>query len=96
METMINKKTQSDRIQDMIQKKQLTSYMNKTKWQELIEEIRQIDNLLIKYKTIFDTSEPDMYWTIDGDEYFNFMNMTLIEWFEISDTIKKCECLGRF
>lgn len=37
-----------------------------------------------------------MYWTIDGDEYFNFMNMTLIEWFEISGTIKKCECLGRF
>ena len=43
-----NKKTQSDRIQDIIQQKQLTSYMNKTKWQELIAEIRQIDNLQIK------------------------------------------------
>ena len=90
-----NKKTQSDRIQDIIQQKQLTSYMNRTKWQELIGEIRQIDNLLIKYKTIFDTSDPDIYWTIDGDEHFDFMNKALIEWFEISGNIKKCEHLGR-
>ena len=82
-----NKKTQSDRIQDIIQQKQLTSYMNKTKWQELIAEIRQIDNLLIKYKTIFDTSDPDIYWTIDGDEHFDFMNKALIEWFIISGNI---------
>lgn len=90
-----NKKTQSDRIQDIIQQKQLTSCMNKTKWQELIGEIRQIDNLLIKYKTIFDTSVPEFYWTIKGDEHFDFMNTALIEWFIISGNIKEHEHRGR-
>lgn len=90
-----NKKTQSDRIQDIIQQKQLTSYMNKTKWQELIAEIRQIDNLQIKYKTIFDTSDPEIYWTIDEDEHFDFMNKALIEWFIISGNITECEHQGR-
>ena len=90
-----NKKTQSDKIKDIIQQKQLTSYMNNTKWQELIEEIRQIDSLLIMYKTIFDTSDPKFYWTIAGDEHFDFMNKALIEWFRISANIKECEHLGR-
>ena len=90
-----NKKTQSDKIQDIIQQKQLTSYMNKTKWQELIGEIRQIDNLPIMYKTIFDTSDPEFYWTIAGDEHIDYMNKALIEWFKISANIKECEHQGR-
>ena len=90
-----NRKTQSDKIQDIIQQKQFTSYMNKTKWQEIIGEIKQIDSLLIMYKTIFDTSDPEFYWTIAGDEHFDFMNKALIEWFKISGNIKECEYLGR-
>ena len=69
--------------------------MNKTKWQELIGEIRQIDNLLIKYKTIFDTSVPEFYWTIKGDEHFDFINTALIEWSIISGNIKEYEHRGR-
>lgn len=58
-----SKKTESEKIQDVIGQRQLTSYMNKTKWQELIGEIRQIDDLLIMYKTIFDTEEPKYSFT---------------------------------
>lgn len=90
-----SKKTESEKIQDVIGQRQLTSYMNKTKWQELIGEIRQIDDLLIMYKTIFDTEEPKFYWTIVGDEHFDYMNRALIEWFKICCTIKKSEHLGR-
>lgn len=89
------KKTQSEKIQEIIQQRQLTSYMNKTKWQELIGEIKQISNLLIMYKTIFDESGPKNYWTIVGDEHFDYMNKALIEWFKISCNFKKCEYLGR-
>ena len=90
-----NKKTQSDKIQDAIQQRQLTSYMNKTKWQELIGEIRQIDDLPIMYKTLFDTSDPEFYWTIKGDEHFDFMDKELIERFKISGNIEEYEYLGR-
>lgn len=90
-----NKKTQSDKIQDVIQQKQLTSYMNNTKWKELFDEIRQIDRLPIMYKTIFDDTVPKFYWTIAGDEYFDFMNKALIEWFKISGSIKEYENIGR-
>lgn len=85
------KKTESDRIQDIVNQRQLTSYMNNTKWRELIAEIRQIDDLPIMYKTLFDESDPEFYWTIASDEYFDYMNMALVEWLKISDNIKECE-----
>ncbi len=90
-----NKKTQNEKILEVIQQRQLTSYMNNTKWIELIKEIRQISCLPIMYKTVFDASAPEFYWTIDGDEHFEFMNKALIEWFKISGNIKECENLGR-
>lgn len=84
-----NKKTLSDRIQDVIQQRQLTSYMNKTKWRELINDIKAIPYLSIKYKTLFDEFEPELYWTVIGDEYLCHMNTAVIEWFKIEDEIKK-------
>ncbi|MBE5880487.1 MAG: hypothetical protein E7288_11025 [Lachnospiraceae bacterium] len=47
------------------------------------------------YKTIFDTSDPEFYWTIKGDEHFDFMDKALIEWFKISGNIEEYEYLGR-
>ena len=84
-----NKKTLSDRIQDVIQQRQLTSYMNKTKWREMINDIKEIPHLSIKYKTLFDEFEPELYWTVIGDEYLCHMNTAVIEWFKIEDVIKK-------
>ena len=62
--------------------------------EQQVEEIRQIDSLQIMYKTIFDVSDPEFYWTIDGDEHFDYMNKALIEWFKISGNIKEYEHLG--
>ena len=84
-----NKKTLSDRIQDVIQQRQLTSYMNKTKWCEMINDIKEIPHLSIKYKTLFDELEPELYWSVMGDEFLCHMNTAVIEWFKIEDVIKK-------
>lgn len=89
------KKTQSDKIQDVVNQRQLTSYMNNTKWKELIAEIKQIDDLSIMYKTLFDENDPEFYWTIASDEHFDHMNMALVEWFKISGNINECEYIGR-
>lgn len=89
------KKTQSDKIQDVVNQRQLTSYMNNTKWKELVAEIKQIDNLSIMYKTLFDENDPEFYWTIASDEHFDHMNMALVEWFKISGNINECEYIGR-
>ena len=43
----------------------------------------------IKYKTVFNEEEPSMYWTIDIDEYFFNMNMSIVEWFKIGSEFEK-------
>ncbi|MEE3496634.1 MAG: DUF6678 family protein [Butyrivibrio sp.] len=89
------KKTLSDKILDVVEKRQLTSYMNKTKWNELFHDIDEIPDLLINYKTLFEEKAPGFFWTIRGDEHFFHMNTAEIEWFAIKDTIKKSEIVGR-
>lgn len=89
------KKTLSDKILDVVEKRQLTSYMNKTKWNELFHDIDEIPDLLINYKTLFEEKAPEFFWTIRGDEHFFHMNRAEIEWFAIKDTIKKSEIVGR-
>lgn len=89
------KKTLSDKILDVVEKRQLTSYMNKTKWNELFHDIDEIPDLLINYKTLFEEKDPGFFWTIRGDEHFFHMNTAEIEWFAIKDTIKKSEIVGR-
>lgn len=49
-----NKKTLSDRIQDVVQQRKLTSYMNNTKWREMLDDFIEIPQLSIMYKTLFD------------------------------------------
>lgn len=86
----INKKTAKEKVKKIVEERNLTSFMNNTKWEELIDsimdEMREID---IKYKTVFDEEEPDMYWTIDGDEHLRHMDMRVVEWFKIGSELKK-------
>ena len=53
------KKTLSERIQDVIEQRQLTSFMNNTKWREMLDEIIKIPDLTIRYKSLFDKTEPE-------------------------------------
>ena len=88
------KKNLSEQIMDTVQKRQLTSCMNKTKWKELFEDISKIPNLEIQYKTLFDEEEPEDFWRILDDEYFFNMNTAQIERFIISATIIESKKLG--
>lgn len=84
-----NKKTLSDRIRDVIQQKHLTSYMNNTKWREMLGDITGISNLSIRYKSLFDETDPESSWHIADDEYLRHMNLSEIEWFKIDDVIRE-------
>ncbi len=92
-----NKMSLNEKVNDIICKRQLTSYMNNTKWCELINDISEIKDLPISYKTLLDESDKDLegYWTIDGDEYFYRLELNTIEWFKIADSITKSKYIGR-
>lgn len=85
-----NKKTEKEKVKTIVEERNLTSFMNNTKWKELIDSIMdEMREITIKYKTVFDEEEPDMYWTLDSDELFSHMNMSVIEWFKIGSELKK-------
>lgn len=91
-----NKKTEKEKIKKIAEERNLTSFMNNTKWKELIDSIiDEMREIPIKYKTVFDKEEPSMYWTIDTDEHFFHMNMSSIEWFKIGSELKKVVRQGR-
>jgi hypothetical protein len=85
-----NKKTTlSERIQDVIEQRQLTSFMNNTKWREMLDEIIKIPDLTIRYKSLFDKTEPESSWKIAEDEYLSYMKLSEIEWFKIDDMTRQ-------
>ncbi|XVG96510.1 DUF6678 family protein [Eubacteriales bacterium KG125] len=66
-----NKRTEKEKIKQVVEERNLTFFMNNTKWKELIDSIMEkMRGIPIKYKTVFDEEEPSMYWTIDADEHF--------------------------
>ena len=91
-----NKKTEKEKIKQVLEERNLTSFMNNTKWKELIDSIMEnMRDIPIQYKTIFDEEEPSVYWTIDTDEHFFHMNMSVVEWFKIRSKFEKVIGQGR-
>ena len=85
-----NKKTPSEKIRLVVEERGLYSLMNNTKWKELITAIKEkTPDIPIKYKSLFEEESPTYYWTMAGDEYFEYLNMTSVEWFKISCEIKE-------
>lgn len=77
-----NKKTPSEKIRLIVEERGLYSLMNNTKWKELITAIKEkTPDIPIKYKILFEEDTPAYYWTIAGDEHFEYLNMTSVEWF---------------
>lgn len=75
-----NKKTEKEKVKTIVEERNLTSFMNHTKWKELIDSIMdEMREITIKYKTVFAEEEPDMYWTLDSDELFSHMNMMMLK-----------------
>ena len=91
-----NKKTEKEKIKQVIEKRNLTSFINNTKWKELIDSIMEnMRDIPIQYKTFFDEETPSVYWTIDSDEHFFHMNMSSVEWFKIRSKFEKVLGQGR-
>ena len=84
-----NKKTLSDKIRDVIEQRQLTSCMNNTKWREMLDDIIEIPNLTIRYKSLLDEAEPESSWEIADDESLRYMNLSEIEWFKIDGVTRQ-------
>lgn len=92
-----NKKTLKEKLRETIEHRNLTSYMNNTKWKELITALeKEIEDVPIKYKTLFEDDITSYeFWTISGDEQIQYMNKAIIEWFKISCEIKEIRKVGR-
>jgi len=91
-----SKKTLSEKIIETVENRHLTSYMNNTKWNELLAALKlEICNIPIQYKTLFDEEAPKCYWTMGGDEFLEHMDMAEIDWFRISDKIREKINRGR-
>ncbi|MCR5327898.1 MAG: hypothetical protein K6E12_03445 [Saccharofermentans sp.] len=89
-----NKKTLSERIRDEIELRHLTSCMNNTKWREMLDDISEIPDLTISYKSLFDETEPESSWKISEDEHLRYMKLSEIEWFKINDVTRRCSRKG--
>ena len=91
-----HKKTLSEKIAETVQGRNLTSYMNNTKWRELLYSLEeQIPEINIQYKTLFEDKGPDCFWGLCGDEYICHMNYAAIEWMKISQFITDEKRIGR-
>lgn len=90
-----NKKTLRERIASLTGQKGLTSYMNNTKWHELLNALNEgMRDIEIQYKTLFDDLPPDEYWNLYGDEDIAHMELAQIEWMKIKSTITNYRHVG--
>ena len=96
-----NKKTWHEQIKSFVEEKSLVSYMNNTKWRELVNDLMEKAPWdCVQYKTLFEKNapEPDVFWNLHGDEDFNFGSKTLdlseIEWMKIKHVETVREHIG--
>lgn len=90
-----NKKTLRERIASLVEEKGLTSYMNNTKWHELLNALNEgMRDIVLQYKTLFDELPPDDYWDLYGDEDIVHMDLAQIEWMKIKSTITNYRHVG--
>lgn len=79
-----NKKTRRELCYELIKERQLTSFMNNTKWTEFFDAIAPLQkDLWIRYKTLFDEKMFEEFWTLNADEMFPGVLKVSIESFEI-------------
>lgn len=90
-----NKKTMRERIKALVEEKCLVSYMNNTKWHELMDAINEKapDNG-IQYKTLFEDTEPEVYWHLRSDEKIVHIDLAQVEWMKIRHTLTDREYIG--
>lgn len=88
-----HKRTASERLAEIIEKRQLTSYMNTTKWIEFLQVMTEEMPLKIPYayRTLFDVDgrNDDLFDTCYCSECFNGHDFKSLEWVKVKP--KFCE-----
>lgn len=80
------KKTISERIAEIIHERQLTSYMNDTKWKEFVHAMDEEMSIEVPYdyKTLFEENRDDLSFGNGYDiESFNWYQFKSIEWVKV-------------
>ena len=91
-----NKKTGSEKLLDEINRRGLVSCMNNTKWNELFGALRRvIPDILIKYRMLSDDKDPDDFYSFGEDEFLEYTDKALIEWFAVCCFIDESRYIGR-
>jgi len=90
----MDKKMKDDSLQQYIVKHQLSSWMNNTKWKELINEITSKEDFdpSVNIKTVFDKKNNGLFSPVWWNEVESD-GFELIEWMEINPI--KTEQIGR-
>lgn len=81
-----HKKTESEKISEIICKRQLVSYMNNTKWNEFVYAMSKEMPIAVPYdyKTLFEEDYHDELFDVLYDrESFNNYNFKSIEWVKV-------------
>lgn len=90
-----NKKTMSEKIKSIVEERQLVSYMNKTKWNELLSALSErLPRNCVRYKTVFEETAPEGYHNVQGDEVLCHMDIAQIEWMRIKSYFKELKHTG--
>lgn len=90
-----HKKTESEKIAEIIQNRRLTSYMNNTKWTEFIHAMDEEMpcNIPFDLKTLFEDDHFELYDRFYDDECFNNYDFKSIEWVKVKP--KFCDNIHR-
>ena len=92
------KKTQREKIIEIVQRRKLTSYMNQTKWKEFLYAITEEMPIAppYDYKTLFeDSHEKSCFGTAYDRESFNYYDFKSIEWVKIKPCFEEHVYQGR-
>ncbi len=93
-----NKKTLREKIKSFVEENGLASYMNNTKWCELINDIMEKAPWdCVQYKTLFEKSAPNYFWDLNNDEdlVYKVLELSEIEWMKIKHVQTVSEYIGR-
>lgn len=93
-----NKKTESEKIRKLISERQLTSYMNNTKWREFIHAMNEemSTDIPYGYKTLFEEKGDEVLCTQPFDiESFNSYDFKALEWVKLKPKFFEHKHRGR-
>lgn len=92
------KKTLSEKIAEIIHERQLTSYMNNTKWKEFIHAMTEEMSIEIpcEYKSLLEENRDNLSFCTRYDiESFNFYHFKSIEWVKVKPKFYETKHRGK-